>query len=125
MTSKVLSETPNSITTRDTFGHIQTYQVMEKIPSGLHVWNIGENMGTDRYIPVCRMDGSYHIDPAYILAVPAPREDVLLLREAAQYGVTSLALAKKYAKKKGSSAWQRSQRHIARKVEPIFQKLTK
>ena len=98
---------------------------MEKIPSGLHVWNIGENMGTDRYIPVCRMDGSYHIDPAYILAVPAPREDVLLLREAAQYGVTSLALAKEYAKKKGRTAWQRRQCQIARKVEPIFKNLTR
>lgn len=29
------------------------FEIVEKIPAGFHVWNIGENMGTCEFIPVC------------------------------------------------------------------------
>ena len=28
------------------------FEIVEKIPSNYFVWNIGENMGTDEYIPI-------------------------------------------------------------------------
>ena len=31
------------------------FEIVEKIPSNYLVWNIGENMGTDLYIPICQM----------------------------------------------------------------------
>ena len=43
----------NTITTKDTFGKTRSYELVGKIPSGFFVWNIGENMGTDEYIPIC------------------------------------------------------------------------
>ena len=30
------------------------FKIVEKIPSGFYVWNIGENMGSDEYIPLCQ-----------------------------------------------------------------------
>lgn len=32
-----------------------TFEIVEKIPGNYLVWNIGENMGTDLYIPICQM----------------------------------------------------------------------
>ena len=29
------------------------FEIVEKIPKNYFVWNIGENMGTDEYIPIC------------------------------------------------------------------------
>lgn len=29
------------------------FEIVEKIPACFFVWNIGENMGTDEYIPIC------------------------------------------------------------------------
>ena len=29
------------------------FEIVEKIPVGFFIWNIGENMGTHEYIPVC------------------------------------------------------------------------
>ena len=43
-----------TITTKDTFGKTRSYEVVGKIPLGFFVWNIGENMGTDEYIPICQ-----------------------------------------------------------------------
>ena len=28
------------------------FEIVEKIPENYVVWNIGENMGTDKYIPI-------------------------------------------------------------------------
>lgn len=31
-----------------------TFEIVGKIPVGFFVWNIGDNMGTHEYIPVCQ-----------------------------------------------------------------------
>ena len=30
------------------------FEIVEKIPEGFFIWNIGENMGSDAYIPLCQ-----------------------------------------------------------------------
>ena len=43
----------NTLTTKDTFGNIRTYEITEYIPAHFFVWNIGKNMGNEEYIPIC------------------------------------------------------------------------
>lgn len=40
-----------TITTGTFYPH--TFEIVEKIPSGFFIWNIGENMKRDDYIPLC------------------------------------------------------------------------
>lgn len=40
--------------TSETLRKTNIYKIVEKIPFGFYVWNIGENMGSDEYIPVCQ-----------------------------------------------------------------------
>ena len=32
---------------------VDVFEIVEKIPRNFFVWNIGENMGSDEYIPFC------------------------------------------------------------------------
>lgn len=81
----------STITTTDTFGNVKSYQVVEKIPHGFHVWNIGDNMGHDEYIPLCEKlnPGAskdsveyYSINPNTVKAIKLNIEEVKLLRRA-------------------------------------------
>lgn len=38
------------------------FEIVEKIPENYVVWNIGENMGTDKYIPICQLKTKYDVD---------------------------------------------------------------
>ena len=56
----------DTITTKDSFGAETTYKVVEKIPAGFQVWNIGQhNMGNDE----CPGLISFRVDWLDILAV--------------------------------------------------------
>lgn len=56
------------------------FEIVEKIPVGFFVWNIGENMGTHEYIPVCEdlhseNKDNFEINAATLKAVKvAPNE---------------------------------------------------
>ena len=34
----------------ESFGKVDVFEVVDKIPAGFFVWNIGENMGHDLYL---------------------------------------------------------------------------
>lgn len=38
----------------ESFGKVDVFEIVDKIPTGFFVWNIGDNMGHDEYIPVCQ-----------------------------------------------------------------------
>ena len=82
------------ITTKDTFGKENTYEVVNKMPSGYIVWNIGRNMGTDEYIPIClpmsEPGKEYHIIPESVRAIKLPKSWVMTLRDAAHNGCGNL-----------------------------------
>lgn len=93
------------ITTKDSFGKETTYKVVDKIPAGFQIWNIGQhNMGNDKYIPLCYVisnsDGLMPIDKTRIYAMYVGRERAKLLMNAAGCGVNSLASAEKALKNK-------------------------
>ena len=43
----------NTITS-ETIWNTHKFQIVKKIPEGFFVWNIGENMGSDEWIPLAQ-----------------------------------------------------------------------
>ena len=117
-----------TITTKDTFGKSTSYEVVGKIPAGFFVWNIGENMGTDEYIPICEDlhpedKDNYEINTSTLKAIKLSREDVESLREAAHVGIVSKKTAEKALKSKRHGSWSDRKREQATKTIDIFNKI--
>lgn len=71
----------------------RTFEVVDKIPVGYTVWNIGDNM-VDGYIPLAKPVGPYEIDPWTLKAIKIDdASDLKLLREGAHHGIISLNTA--------------------------------
>ena len=118
-----------TITTKDTFGKSRSYELVEKIPSGFFIWNIGENMGDDEYIPICEDlhpedKDNYEINTSTMKAIRLSREDVEALREAASCGVNSKKTAEKALKSKRKGYWSDRKREEAEKTIDIFKRIT-
>ena len=118
-----------TITTKDTFGKSRSYEVVGKIPTGFFIWNIGENMGDDEYIPICEDlhpedKENYEINPNTVKAIKLSVEEVKALRQAASWGVNSKATAEKAlkSKRKGYNA-DRKRKAAAATIE-IFERIT-
>lgn len=118
-----------TITTKDTFGKSRSYEVVEKIPSGFFVWNIGENMGDDEYIPICEDlhpedKENFEIDTTSLKAIKLPIDEVKALREAAHIGIVSKKTAEKALKSKRRGYWSDRKRAEAEKTIDIFKRIT-
>lgn len=109
------------------------FEIVNKIPKGFFVWNIGENMGTDEYIPLAtqqypnadKNDCEYYtINRNLLFAIKLPVEEVKLLREAAHNGITSLVEADKALKSKRKGYWSNRKREWAEKAIDIFIRIT-
>lgn len=115
--------------TSETLGKTDIYKIVEKIPFGFFVWNIGENMGSDEYVPLCQylspgIKDDYSINPDTLRAIKLPKEDVELLREAAGWGVNSLETARKALKSRRRGCIAEKKRENARKTIDIFERIT-
>lgn len=118
-----------TITTKDTFGKSTIYEVVGKIPAGFFVWNIGENMGTDEYIPICEDlhpddKDNYEINPNTVKAIKLSREDVEALRKAAHVGINSKKTAEKALKSKRTGYNADRKRKAATDTIDIFKRIT-
>ena len=105
------------------------FEIVEKIPSNYFIWNIGENMGTDEYIPICEDlhpedKDSYDINASTLKAIKLSREEVETLREAAHIGIVSKKTAEKALKSKRRGYWSDRKREQAAKTIDIFNKIT-
>ena len=105
------------------------FEVVEKIPAGFFVWNIGKNMGTDEYIPICEDlhpedKDNYEINTRTLKAIRLSLEDVEALREAAHAGIVSKKTAEKALKSKRRGYWSDRKRAEAEKTIDIFKKIT-
>ena len=102
------------------------FEIVEKIPAGFFVWNIGDNMGLDEYIPICKdlHKEDFEIDTTDLKAIKLPIEEVKALRQAARCGVVSKATAEKAlkSKRKGYNA-DRKRKAAAATIE-IFERIT-
>lgn len=105
------------------------FEIVEKIPSNYFIWNIGENMGTDEYIPICEDlqpedKDSYDINASTLKAIKLSREEVETLREAAHIGIVSKKTAEKALKSKRSGYWSDRKIEQAEKTIDIFRRIT-
>lgn len=105
------------------------FEIVEKIPAGFFVWNIGENMGTDEYIPICEdlhpeEKDNYEINTSTMKAIRLSLEEVETLREAAHIGIVSKKTAEKALKSKRRGYWSDRKREQATKTIDIFNKIT-
>ena len=105
------------------------FEIVEKNPSNYYIWNIGENIGTDEYIPRCEDlqpedKDSYDINASTLKAIKLSREDVETLRKAAHVGINSKTTAEKALKSKRRGYWSDRKREQAEKTIDIFKKIT-
>ena len=105
------------------------FEIVEKIPDGFFVWNIGENMGDDEYIPICEDlhpedKDNYEINPNTLKAIKLSAEEVKALRKAASWGVYSMATAEKALKSKRTGYSADRKRKAATATIDIFKRIT-
>ena len=104
------------------------YKIVEKIPVGFFVWNIGENMGTHEYIPVCENlhqenKNDYSINPATLKAVKVAPDEWEKLDRAASWGVGNLKQAEKALKSKRKGYTADKKRAAAELTIEIFRRI--
>ena len=112
-----------------TFGKTDVFEIVDKIPARFFVWNIGENMGHDEYIPICEDlhpedKDDYTINPSTLKAIKLSAEEVQLLRAAAGWGVVSKAEAEKALKSKRKGYTSDKKRYHAERTIEIFKRIT-
>ena len=102
------------------------FEIVEKIPAGFFVWNIGDNMGHDEYIPICKdlHKEDFEIDTTDLKAIKLPIEEVKALRQAARCGVVSKATAEKALKSKRKGYNADRKRKAATATIEIFERIT-
>ena len=104
------------------------FEIVEKIPTGFFVWNIGDNMGHDEYIPICEDlhpedKDNYEINPSTVKAIKLSVEEVKALREAAHVGIVSKKTAERALKSKRRGYWSDRKREQAEKTIDIFNRI--
>lgn len=105
------------------------FQIVERIPEMFFVWNIGENMKSAEWIPLCEAlhpgdKDDYSINPDTLKAINLPENEVKLLRDAADFGINSLATAEKSLKSRRRGYMSDRKREQAKKVIDIFRRIS-
>lgn len=105
------------------------FQIVERIPERFFVWNIGENMKSVEWIPLCEAlhpgdKDDYSINPDTLKAIKLPENEVKLLRDAAAVGVNSLVTAEKAIKSRRRGYMSDRKREKAEKVVDIFRRIS-
>lgn len=108
---------------------IDVFDIVEKIPAGFFVWNIGENMGSNEYIPICEDlhpedKENFEINTSTLKAIKLIPEEVNALRHAASWGVNNKATAEKALKSKRTSYNADRKRKAATATIEIFNRIT-
>ena len=106
-----------------------TFEIVEKISSEYFVWSIGNNMGSDEYIPFCEDlypgdPKSFDINPNTLKTIRLPKEEVDLLRQAASEGVGNKEQAEKALRSKRTGRRAEIKRACAEKTIEIFRRIT-
>ena len=100
------------------------FEIVEKIPENYVIWNIGKNMGTDKYIPICQLKTKYDVDLFSLKAVSVTPEEYEKLQNASSWGVSSLENAEKALKSKRRGYVSDKKRALAASTIEIFRKIS-
>lgn len=115
--------------TAETIWNTHKFQIVKKIPEGFFVWNIGENMGSDEWIPLAQDlkpgdKENFDINPDTLKAIRLKPEEVQILRKAAGIGVNNLKTAERALKSKRRGYWSDRKRKAAEMTIDIFRKIS-
>ena len=118
----------NTITS-ETIWNTHKFQIVKKIPEGFFVWNIGENMGSDEWIPLAQDlkpgdKENFDINLDTLKAIRLKPEEVQILRKAAGIGVNNLKTAERALKSKRRGYWSDRKRKAAEMTIDIFRKIS-
>lgn len=113
----------------ESFGNTDVFEIVGRIPANFFVWNIGENMGTHDYIPLCEDlhpedKDDYSIKRTTLKAIRVTPEEWEKLNDAASVGVNSLQTAAKALKSKRRGYWSDRKRAAAKLTIDIFMKIS-
>lgn len=105
------------------------FEIVDKIPGNFYIWNIGENMGSDEWIPLAQDlkpgdKENFEINPETLKAIRLNPEEVQILRKAAGVGVNSLKTAEKALRSKRRGYWSDLKRKEAENSIDVFRKIT-
>ena len=106
-----------------------TFEIVEKISSEYSVWSIGENMGSDEYIPFCEDlypgdPKSFDINTETLKTIKLPKEEANLLRQAASEGIGNKEQAEKALRSKRTGIRAEIKKAYAEKTIEIFRRIT-
>ena len=109
--------------------HQDVFEIVDKIPLGFYIWNIGENMGSDEWIPLAQDlkpgdKENFEINPYTLKAIRLNPEEAQALRQAAHVGVNNLKSAEKALKSKRRGYWSDRKRKAAKMSIDIFRKIS-
>ena len=115
--------------TAETIWNTHKFQIVKKIPEGFFVWNIGENMGSDEWIPLAQDlkpgdKENFDINLDTLKAIRLKPEEVQILRKAAGIGVNNLKTAERALKSKRRGYWSDRKRKAAEMSIDIFRKIS-
>ena len=118
----------NTITSKDMW-NTYTFEIVEKIPENYYIWNIGENMGSNEWIPLAEDlnpgdKEDYHVNTETLKAIRLNPEEVHILRKAAGIGVNNLKTAERALKSKRRGYWSDRKRKAAEMTIDIFRKIS-
>lgn len=107
---------------------VDIFEIVEKIPVRFFVWNIGENMGTHEYIPVCENlhpenKNDCSVNSATLKAVKVTPDEWKKLNKAASWGIGNLKQAEKAIKSKRHGYTSDRKRAAAELTIEIFRRI--
>lgn len=116
-------------TTSNLCARQDVFEIVDKIPGNFYIWNIGENMGSDEWIPLAQDlkpgdKENFEINPYTLKAIRLNPEEVQALRQAAHVGVNNLKSAEKALKSKRRGYWSDRKRKAAKMSIDIFRKIS-
>lgn len=103
------------------YGTIHDFEIVEKMPQGFEVWNIG---GLGEYIPICESGSSASVNTSTLKAIKLNAEEVKILNSAAGEGDKTGKKAKSTLKRVAKTAAMRRRQEKARKALPILERIT-
>lgn len=105
------------------------FEIVDKIPLGFFIWSIGENMGSDEWIPLAQDlkpgdKENFEVNTNTLKAIRLKPEEVQILRKAAGIGVNNLKTAERALKSKRRGYWSDRKRKAAEMTIDIFRKIS-
>lgn len=114
--------------THTALGVTNTYEIVDYIPCGYKIWNIGRN-APEGYLPLCRMaqyqpfPGGRQIDIETLKAIKIEGAEAIL--DAVGFGPATLSEMVRYVKRHRNStdSWKHYCVELYRKAIPIMRKI--